>query len=86
MNYNMRYTQCQGKLYAGIPQPSECSAGKDKTTNPKQSCQYCKDTGHELPNCLQLQKKKVSHIQISNTLVFAWHAGKAVYCCAHAVQ
>ena len=58
MNYNMRYTQHQGKPYAGIPRPSECSAGKDRTTNSEQSCQYCKDTGHELPNCLQLQKKK----------------------------
>ena len=58
MNYYMRHTQCQGKPYAGIPRPSECSAGKDGTTNPEQSCWYCKDTGHELPNCLQLQKKK----------------------------
>ena len=58
MNYNMRYTQHQGKPYAGIPQPSECSAVKDRTTNPKQSCWYCKDTGHELSNCLWLQKKK----------------------------
>ena len=31
MNYNTRYTQHQGKPYAGIPQPSECSAGKDVT-------------------------------------------------------
>ena len=44
--------------YAGIPWPPECSAGKDGTMNPEQSCQYCKDTGHELPNCLRLQKKK----------------------------
>ena len=58
MNYNTRYTQRQGKPYAGIPQPSECSAGKDRTTNPEQSCRCCKDTGHELPNCLRLQKKK----------------------------
>ena len=28
----------------------------------------------------------ISCIQISNTVVFAWHAGKSVYCCAHAVQ
>ena len=57
-NFNKRYTQHQSKPYAGIPQPPECSAGKDGTTNPEQSCWYCKDTRHELPNCLQLQKKK----------------------------
>ena len=57
-NYNTRYTQHQGKPYAGIPQPPECSAGKDRSTNPEQSCWYCKDTGHELLNCLWLQKKK----------------------------
>ena len=28
----------------------------------------------------------LSRIQISNTVVFAWHAGKAVYCCSRAVQ
>ena len=35
-NFNMRYTQHQSKPNAGIPQPPECSAGKDRTTNPEQ--------------------------------------------------
>ena len=35
---------------------------------------------------VSFQTSKVSHIQISNTFVFAWCAGKAVYCCACAVQ
>ena len=56
--FNQRYIPHQSHPYTGIPQPPECSAGKDGTTNPELSCRYCKDTGHKLPNCLRLEKKK----------------------------
>ena len=48
----------QGKPFLGRPQEPQLSAGKEGTTNPKQTCCYCKDTGHELDNCLHLQCKK----------------------------
>ena len=48
----------QGKPLLGRPQEPQLSAGKDRTTNPEQTCCYCKDTGHELDNCLHLQHKK----------------------------
>ena len=35
---------------------------------------------------MKSDSSKVSRIQISNSVVFAWRAGKAVYCCARAVQ
>ena len=33
------------------------SAGKDGTTNPDQTCRYCKDTGHLLENCVRLEAR-----------------------------
>ena len=45
-NPNMRYTPHHSRPYAGTLQPLKCSAGKDRTTNLEQSCQYCKDTRH----------------------------------------
>ena len=36
------------KPFLGKPRPSKLAAGKDGTTNPDQTCQYCKDTGHLL--------------------------------------
>ena len=32
--------------------------GKIRTIDPKKTCHYCKDTGHNLDNCLCLQHKK----------------------------
>ena len=32
-------------------------AGKDGTTNPDQTCHYCKDTGHLVENCVQLEAR-----------------------------
>ena len=43
----------QGKL-----RPSQLSAGIDGTINPEKSCNYCKDTGHLIGNCLRLQARK----------------------------
>ena len=48
----------QGKSFLGQPWEPQLSAGKDGTTNPEKTCQYCKDTGHDLDNCLHLQHKK----------------------------
>ena len=48
----------QGKPFLGRPQEPQLSAGKDGTTDPEKTCHYCKDTGHELDNCLCLQCKK----------------------------
>ena len=32
------------------------AAGKDGTTDPDKTCNYCKDMGHSIDNCLRLQK------------------------------
>ena len=44
--------------FQGKHQPSQLSAGIDGTTDPEKSCRYCKDTGHEIGNCLRLQAMK----------------------------
>ena len=48
----------QGKPFLGRPQEPQLSAGKDGTIDPEKTCHYCKDTGHDLDNCLHLQCKK----------------------------
>ena len=47
----------QGKPFLGRYHPSKLAAGKDGTTNPGQSCHYCKDMGHLLENCLRLEAR-----------------------------
>ena len=47
----------QGKPFLGKYRPSQLAAGKDGTTNPKQTCHYCKDMGHLLENCLRLEAR-----------------------------
>ena len=42
----------------GKLRPFQLSAGIDGTTDPEKSCNYCKDTGHVIGNCLRLQAKK----------------------------
>ena len=44
--------------FRGKRQPSELSAGIDGTTDPEKSCNYCKDMGHMIGNCLRLQARK----------------------------
>ena len=44
--------------FLGKHRPSQLSAGIDGTTDLEKSCRYCKDTGHELENCLRLQAKE----------------------------
>ena len=53
-NNNQQYTP---KPFLGKLRPSQLSAGKDGTTNPDQTCWYCKDTGHLLENCLRLEAR-----------------------------
>ena len=48
----------QSKPFLGKRHPSKLATGKDGVTNPKQSCRYCKDTGHLLENCLRLQARE----------------------------
>ena len=48
----------QSKPFLGKCHPSKLATGKDGVTNPEQSCQYCKDTGHLLENCLRLQARE----------------------------
>ena len=44
--------------FQGKRRPSQLSAGIDGTTDPEKSCNYCKDMGHLLGNCLRLQARK----------------------------
>ena len=48
----------QSKPFLGKHHPSKLAAGKDGVTNLEQSCRYCRDTGHLLENCLQLQARE----------------------------
>ena len=45
--------------FQGKRRPSQLSAGIDGTTDPEKTCNYCKDTGHWIRNCLRLQARKV---------------------------
>ena len=42
----------QGKPFLGKPWEPQLSTGKDGSIDPDKSCNYCKDTGHDLGNCL----------------------------------
>ena len=44
--------------FRGKLRPSQLSAGIDGTTDPEKSCNYCKDMGHVIGNCLRLQARK----------------------------
>ena len=52
------FTPREGKPFLGQPREPQLLAGKDETTHPDKTCRYCKDTGHELGNCIHLQRKK----------------------------
>ena len=46
------------KPFLGKLWPSKLAAGKeDGTTNPDQTCWYCKDTWHLLENCVRLEAR-----------------------------
>ena len=44
-----------GKPFLGKHQEPQLTAGKDGSIDPDKSCNYCKDTGHNVYNCLHLQ-------------------------------
>ena len=44
-----------GKHYLGKTKQPQITEGLDGTTDPNLTCQYCKDSGHELDNCKKLQ-------------------------------
>ena len=46
-----------GNKFMGTPRPPKPSAGVDWSLDNNLTCQYCKDTGHELENCKWLQNK-----------------------------
>ena len=46
-----------GKLILEITRPSELAKGVDMSLGASLTCWYCKDSGHELRNCKQLQYK-----------------------------
>ena len=48
-----------GKKFIGTPRPPTPSMGVDGSWDVSLTCWYCKDTGHELENCKQLQQKLV---------------------------
>ena len=48
----------QGKPFLGKHRPSKLAAGKDGVTNPNRTCQYCKETGHLLENCVRLEGRQ----------------------------
>ena len=52
------FTPREGKLFLDQPREPQLSVGKDRTTDPDKTCRYCKDSGHELGNCVHLQRKK----------------------------
>ena len=45
-----------GGKFLGKRQDPVVAVGKDRMTNPDKTCNYCKDMGHSLDNCLRLQK------------------------------
>ena len=47
----------EGKPYLGKTKQPQITKGLDGTTDPNLTCQYCKDSGHELDNCKKLQQK-----------------------------
>ena len=52
------FTPREDKPFLGQPREPQLLVGKDGTTYPDKTCRYCKDTGHELENCVCLQRKK----------------------------
>ena len=47
----------RGKEFLDKHWEPQLSTGMDGNTDPEKSCQYCKDTGHEIQNCPRLAAK-----------------------------
>ena len=60
-NYNNkptnRYAGYAPKPFLGTPRPSKVAPGANGETDPEQTCNYCKDTGHLKTNCSVLMNK-----------------------------
>ena len=56
-NGGNRQQSGRGRPFLGKVHPSQLSQRKDGTTNPDQTCYYCKDTGHLLENCARLEAR-----------------------------
>ena len=56
-NEGSRQQSGRGRPFLGKIHPSQLAQGKDGTTNPDQTCRYCKDTGHLLENCVRLEAR-----------------------------
>ena len=48
----------EGRPFLGWPREPQLLAGKDGTIDSDKTCRFYKDTGHELENCVHLQRKK----------------------------
>ena len=44
--------------YLGQPREPQLTPGADGNLNPALSCKYCKDTGHEVRNCIKVKCKE----------------------------
>ena len=55
MPYRLPNSGLEGKFFGKKCDPV-VAAGKDGTTDPDKTCNYCKDMGHSIDNCLHLQK------------------------------
>ena len=58
-----------GKKFVGTPRPPKPSMGIDGSLDTTFTCQYCKDTGHELDNCKWLQCKLVHECVATQEIV-----------------
>ena len=46
------------KPYLGPPRELQVTPGADGSLNPALSCNYCKDTGHNVSNCTKVKRKE----------------------------
>ena len=46
------------KPYLGPPREPQVTPGADGSLNPALSCRYCKDTGHDVSNCVKVKRKE----------------------------
>ena len=44
------------KPYLGMPRKPQVTPGADGSLNPTLSCNYCKDTGHDMSNCAKVKR------------------------------
>ena len=47
-----------GGKFLGKQRKPVIVAGKDGMTDPDKTCNYCKDMGHDVDNCIHLQKHR----------------------------